>query len=129
MSLFPDGFSFSTTSTIAFLSDRRLVEYVPIQTRKRTGKSSVRQLRDGFGTILLIIRLVTLFNPLKVFLPTSLMLILVGLVYEVLWGYFFSTHLKLLPGALLTFLTGVIVFFFALIIDQISEIRRNSMRD
>jgi len=125
--LFPDGFSFSTTSTIAFLSDKKLVEYLPITTSKRAGKSSVNQVKDGFNTALLIVRLIVLFNPLKVFLPVSFFLILISLIYEILWGYIYSPHLRMLPGALLTFLTGIIIFFFALIMDQISQIRRNSI--
>lgn len=125
--LFPDGFSFSTTSTIAFLGDKKQVDYIPIQTSKRVGKSSVNQIKDGFNTVLLIIRLIVLFNPLKVFIPASFFLILISVIYEILWGYIFSPHLRLLPGALLTFLTGIIIFFFALIMDQISQIRRNSI--
>jgi glycosyltransferase involved in cell wall biosynthesis len=125
--LFPDGFSFSTTSTIAFLGDRKQVDYIPIQTSKRIGKSSVNQIKDGFNTMLLILRLIVLFNPLKVFIPASFFLILISVIYEIFWGYVFSPHLKLLPGALLTFLTGIIIFFFALIMDQISQIRRNSI--
>lgn len=125
--LFPDGFSFSTTSTIAFLSDKKLVEYLPIQTSKRSGTSSVNQVKDGFNTVLLIVRLIVLFNPLKVFLPVSFFLLLVSVIYEILWGYIYSPHLRMLPGALLTFLTGIIIFFFALIMDQISQIRRNSI--
>jgi glycosyltransferase involved in cell wall biosynthesis len=125
--LFPDGFSFSTTSTIAFLGDKRQVDYIPIQTSKRIGKSNVNQIKDGFNTMLLILRLIVLFNPLKVFIPVSFFLIFISLIYEFFWGYVFSPHLRLLPGALLTFLTGVIIFFFALIMDQISQIRRNSI--
>jgi len=127
MQLFPDGFSFSTTSTIAFLSDKRLVEYIPIKTSKRIGKSSVNQIRDGSNTLLLIIRLIVLFNPLKVFIPVSFFLISISVIYEILWGYVFSTHLRMLPGALLTFLTGIIIFFFALIMDQLSQLRKNSI--
>ncbi len=126
--LFPDGFSFSTTSTIAFLSDKRIVEYKDITTNKRKGKSSVRQLKDGFNTVLLILRLITLFNPLKVFIPASIFLVVLSGIYEIIWGYIYSPHLRLLPGALLTFLTGIIIFFFALIMDQISQIRRGSIK-
>ena len=126
--LFPDGFSFSTTSTIAFLSDKRVVEYRSITTNKRMGKSSVRQLKDGFNTVLLILRLITLFNPLKVFMPASISLVFLSAIYEIIWGYIYSPHLRLLPGALLTFLTGIIIFFFALIMDQISQIRRGSIK-
>lgn len=125
--LFPDGFSFSTTSTIALLSNRYVVSYKPIQTNKRIGKSSVNQIKDGFNAILLILRLIVLFNPLKVFLPSSFFLLFIGITYEVIWGYILSPHLKLLPGALMTILTGIIIFFFALIMDQISQLRMNSL--
>ncbi len=127
LQLFPDGFSFSTTSTIAFLGDKRQVDYIPIRTSKRIGKSSVNQIKDGFNTILLILRLIVLFNPLKVFIPASFFLIFISAIYEILWGYIYSPHLRMLPGALLTFLTGIIIFFFALIMDQISQIRRNTI--
>lgn len=125
--LFPEGFSFSTTSTIALLSSKHTVSYKPITTNKRVGNSSVSQIRDGFNTILLILRLIVLFNPLKVFLPSSFFLLLIGIIYEIIWGYIYSPHLRLLPGALMTILTGIIIFFFALIMDQISQIRRNSI--
>lgn len=128
LDLFPDGFSFSTTSTIALLSDKKEVSYIPIKTKKRTGTSSVNQIRDGFNTILLILRLITLFNPLKVFLPASFFLVGIGIVYEIIWGYFLSTHLRILPGALLAILTGIILFFFSLIMDQISQLRKNTIR-
>lgn len=126
--LFPEGFSFSTTSTIAFLSDKRVVEYKNITTNRRKGKSSVNQIKDGFNTILLMLRLITLFNPIKVFIPTSIFLVIISTVYEIIWGFALSPHLRLLPGALLTFLTGIIIFFFALIMDQISQIRRGSIK-
>ena len=127
LNLFPNGFSFSTTSTIALLSNRHLVTYKPIQTNKRIGKSSVNQIKDGFNAILLILRLIVLFNPLKVFLPSSFFLLFIGIIYEVVWGYLLSPHLRLLPGALMTILTGIIIFFFALIMDQISQLRKNSI--
>jgi len=127
LQLFPDGFSFSTTSTIAFLGDKRQIDYIPIQTSKRAGKSSVNQVKDGLNTLLLIVRLIVLFNPLKVFIPASFFLIMISVIYEIIWGYIYSPHLRMLPGALLTFLTGIIIFFFALIMDQISQLRRNSI--
>jgi glycosyltransferase involved in cell wall biosynthesis len=125
--LFPDGFSFSTTSTIALLSNKHMVSYKPIKTNKRIGKSNVNQIKDGFNALLLILRLIVLFNPLKVFLPSSFALVTIGVIYEVIWGYLLSPHLRLLPGALMTILTGIIVFFFALIMDQISQLRINSI--
>lgn len=122
MHLMPSGFSFSTTSTFAFYKGRRVVRWVPITTRKRIGKSSVRQLRDGFGTLLLMVRLVTLFEPLKIFLPASIALLLGGVasgVYDVL---FYQSGLA--DTTVLLLITALLVFFFGLICDQISAVRR-----
>lgn len=126
--LFPDGFSFSTTSTIAFLNMGYNVVYIPIKVNKRKGKSSVRQLKHGSGTLLLILRLIVLFNPLKVFIPVSLFLLTAGLIYEIVYGIILIPGIKVLPAALLAFISGILVFFFGLVVDQISEMRKHLNR-
>ncbi len=124
--LFPNGFSFSTTSTIAFFNLGFAVEYYPIKVNKRVGKSSVKQFKDGAGIIILMIRLILLFNPLRVFLPASFYLLVVGLIYEVIWGILLSPlHPRLIPAAFFTILTSILVFFFGLVVDQISELRKH----
>ncbi len=70
-SLIPDGFSLTTTLTMAFLSAGWRVRYLPIEYTARTGKSKIRPLRDISNFIILILRTVTYFNPLKVYLPLS----------------------------------------------------------
>jgi glycosyltransferase involved in cell wall biosynthesis len=122
--LFPDGFSFSTTSTIAMMNMGYNIGYYPIKTNKRVGKSSVKQIKHGSSTILLIMRLIVLFNPLKVFLPISGFLFLTGIVYEIIWGILIIQSIKIIPGALLLILSGILVFFFGLMTDQISAIRK-----
>lgn len=124
--LFPDGFSFSTTSTIAFMNMGFNVGYEPILVSKRVGKSTVKQIRHGSQTLMLILRLIVLFNPLKVFLPVSFAIFTCGLIYEVYAGIL--THVdppKLIPGAFFMMLTGVMIFFFGLVVDQISEMRKH----
>jgi glycosyltransferase involved in cell wall biosynthesis len=124
--LFPDGFSFSTTSTIAFMNLGYNVIYHPIVVRQRIGNSSVKQFRHGSSTVLLMIRLITLFNPLKIFLPVSLTFTSVGLIYGVIWGIFvLYPDIKLIPAAFFCILTGIIIFFFGLVVDQISELRKH----
>lgn len=76
--IFPDGFSFTTTITLAALTNGYRVEFLPINYYKRTGQSSIKPLRDFVGFVLLIIRLVVYFKPLNVFLPVSGVLLLVG---------------------------------------------------
>lgn len=76
--LFPDGFSFTSTITLASHINGYRVEYVPIDYYTRTGTSSIRPLRDSFGFFLLIVRMVVTFRPLNVFLPTAAALLVVG---------------------------------------------------
>ncbi len=117
-----DRFSFSTSSTIALLNLGYAVNFVEINARKRIGKSSVQQFRDGGETILLMLRLITLFNPLRVFLPLAGFLLLLGLVYQItaIFIYGFTVH----KSALLFIICGLMLFLFALQQDQISSIRR-----
>jgi glycosyltransferase involved in cell wall biosynthesis len=83
--LLPSGFSFTTTLTLAYLSNDYNVKYVPIDYYERAGKSKIKPFRDGFNFIMLIVRTITYFNPLKVFLPISIALFVFGfaiLLYE-----------------------------------------------
>lgn len=123
--LFPDGFSFSTTSTIAFMNMGLSVDYYPIVVRKRVGKSTVKQLHHGSQTLLLILRLIVLFNPLKVFIPISLWIFGIGTIYEIIYGIILIPGVKVLPAAILMILSGILIFFFGLLVDQVSELRKH----
>ncbi len=72
--ILPSGFSFSTTITLAMLTNHMRVKYVPINYMQRTGKSKIRPIRDTLNFVSLIIRTILYFNPLKVFVPVSLLL-------------------------------------------------------
>ncbi|MBI4878432.1 MAG: glycosyltransferase family 2 protein [Planctomycetes bacterium] len=72
----PSGFSFTSTITLAMLNDDYLVKFVPIDYYPRAGKSKIRALRDTSGFLLLILRVTMYFNPLKIFLPVSGLLLL-----------------------------------------------------
>lgn len=76
--ILPSSFSFTTTITLSYLSDGFLVKYVPIDYHERHGSSKIRPFRDGINFILLIIKAITYFNPLKVFLPISFIMLLVA---------------------------------------------------
>jgi glycosyltransferase involved in cell wall biosynthesis len=119
--LCPDGFSFSTTSTLAFFNQGYLVTYVPISIRKnhRAVKSAVK-LRTGFDTLILILRLTSLFQPLRVFLPASGLFVSGG----ILWGLpYILLHRGVSTGALLLIITGLLLFFFGLLADQVAQLR------
>jgi glycosyltransferase involved in cell wall biosynthesis len=78
--LYPDGFSFTSTITLASHINGYRVEYVPIDYYRRTGASSIRPVRDTLNFFLLIVRMVVTFRPLNVFLPTAAVLLVLGLV-------------------------------------------------
>lgn len=117
--LCPSGFSFSTTITLAILSRGYSVRYVPIQVNKRQGKSTVK-LVTGFDTVILILRMIALFNPLRIFLPLSMLLVVTGGV----WGIPYVLHGSgISVGALLTFTTAILIFCLGILCDQISQLR------
>jgi len=118
--IMPDGFSFSTTSTIAAFKGGYLVRYIPIQVAKRIGTSTVTAA-DGFRTIMLIIRLVTLFAPLRVFLPISAITFLIGLIFTV-YGYIHTGESSV--KGLIALLAAVQFFLFGVMVDQVAAIRR-----
>lgn len=76
----PDGFSFTTTITLAMLANGYLVKYVPISYHRRVGQSKIRPLYDTLNFILLIVRTIIYYAPLRVFLPLSAFLFLAGIV-------------------------------------------------
>ena len=76
LNILPDGFSFTSTITLAMLTNGCSVEYIPIDYFERKGKSKIRPIHDTLNFIQLIIRTILYFNPLKVFLPLSLFLAL-----------------------------------------------------
>ena len=120
--LMPEGFSFTSTSTVAALKMGFLVRFIPIQTRRRIGTSTVRQFRHGSMVLMLILRLVILFSPLRIFTAMSILLVVVGVLYA---AYVIATvRLTLANGALLCLLSGLMIFFFGLLVDQISAMRR-----
>lgn len=121
--ILPNGFSFTTTITLAMLMGGYNLKYVPIESETRIGKSKIKAFRDGSNFILLILRTVSLFNPLKVFLPISLLLMsfgIVDLLYEVILNFNVSS------ASILLITSSIIVFFFGLLADQIAAIRRTN---
>jgi hypothetical protein len=119
MHLCPPGFSFSTTITMAFFNRGFNVAYVPIEVEKRIGKSTV-SLSTGLETIILILRIAALFDPLRVFIPISLFVGLVG----VLWGIPYTLLGNgISVGSMLAIVTATLLFSLGLICDQISQLR------
>ncbi len=120
--LMPNGFSFSTTSTLAFLKEGYNIGTFPIEVGERIGrKSNVKMVKDGSKTILLLFRIIMLFNPLKVFFPASIFTFLVGVAFGTT-GYILYDRFS--NGAVVLTMLGMFLFFIGLIADQISILNR-----
>ena len=118
--LFPNTFSYPTTSTLTYLRSGFTVKYIPIRQHKRVGKSKIKLLEDGARFILIILRIATLFSPLRIFLPVSTFFLLTGLGYY-MYTYWTSHRFTNMSALLLS--VGVMVFLLGLISEQITQIR------
>ncbi|MGR3173277.1 MAG: glycosyltransferase family 2 protein [Candidatus Scalindua sp.] len=118
--LCPSGFSFSTTITMTMLSRNYRVAYVPIDVKRRKGKSTVT-LKTGMDTLILIIRISTLFNPLRIFLPISILMWIIGIACGIPGilreGVTIGIH------SMLAIVSGIMLFGIGLLSDQISQMR------
>jgi len=111
--LLPDGFSFTTTITLAAACNGHPVEYVPIDYHARLGESKIRA-RHAYDFTLLILRTIVFFNPLKVFIPIGAALAAIGtakLAYDI-------TRDNLSETSVLSFLAALIIFAVGLLADQ-----------
>lgn len=123
LSITSDRFSFSTSSLIALLQLGCRVRFVPVTIDARMGKSTVRQLRDGFYTLMLMLRLIFLFQPLRVLFPIGLgMLVFAS---GVLFVHLFIS--KMTTPTILCWVTGLLIFLFSLLADQVSGIRKDAL--
>lgn len=124
--LMPKGFSFSTTSTFAMLKGGHNIKWIPITTTKRTGTSTVKQLKHGPETLMLMLRLTVLFDPLRVFLPISGISMLLAVVMTVLNLILYRRAVP--ASAVLFAISAVTIFMLGLVTDQVSAIRREQHR-
>ena len=117
--LLPNGFSYPTTSTMAFFRSAYAVAYVPIQAAQRIGKSHIKPLRDGLRFLLIIFKIATLYSPLKLFVPASAAFFLLGSA-NYAWTYFHGGRLT--NGSTLMWSAAVIVFLIGLVSEQITAL-------
>jgi glycosyltransferase involved in cell wall biosynthesis len=119
LKLLPSGFSFTTTLTLAAVCNDHAVEYVPIDYYRRLGKSKIRPFH-AYAFMLLILRTIVFFNPLKVFIPLGTLMALAGLAkfaYDV-------TRSDLSESAVLAMLGALIVWSVGLLADQNARIMK-----
>lgn len=123
--LLPNGFSTPTTTTLAFLKAGYSVAFEPIHARQRTGQSKIRLARDGTKFLIIIFKIVTLFSPLRIFLPISVASFVLGVGYAV-WNV--VMHARIPNGSVLLILFAVVVFLVGLVSEQISALRFEGRR-
>ena len=118
--LLPNGFSYPTTSTMAFFRSAYPVAYVPIPVAKRVGTNShIRPLKDGVRFLLIIFKIASLYSPLKLFVPVATVFFVMALGY---YGYTFATEHRLTNMSTLLFSASVIIFLIGLISEQITNL-------
>lgn len=117
--LLPNGFSYPTTSTMAFFRAGYAVAYVPIHAAKRIGKSHIRLLRDGTRFLLIIFKIGTLFSPLKIFAPVALAMFLMGSGW---YGWTWWHEGRFTNMSTLLYTGSVVVFLMGLISEQITAL-------
>lgn len=117
--LLPNGFSYPTTSTMAFFRAGYSVAYVPIHAAKRIGKSHIRLLRDGSRFLLIIFKIGTLYSPLKIFAPVALAMLMLASGW---YGYTLYSFGRFTNMSALLYSGAVMVFLMGLISEQITAL-------
>jgi len=117
--LLPNGFSYPTTSTMAFFRSAYGVAYEPIKAAQRVGKSHIKPLKDGVRFLLIIFKIATLYSPLKLFFPVSAVFFLLGCAN---YAWTFLHEGRLTNGSTLMWSAAVIVFLIGLVSEQITSL-------
>ena len=118
--LLPNGFSTPTTTTLAFIKGGYNVAFEPVEARSRVGESKIRLARDGTKFLMIILKIVTIFSPLRVFLPLSIASFVLGTAYAI-WTIATQSHIT--NSSVLLIMLAVIVFLVGLVSEQISALR------
>lgn len=119
LSLLPNGFSYPTTSTMAFFRAGYSVAYVPIKAHARVGKSHINLMKDGVRFLLIIFKIGTLYSPLKLFFPISFAFFLTALGY---YSYTYFSDGRFTNMGMLLFVTSILIFLMGLVSEQITAL-------
>ena len=120
--LLPNGYSYPTTSTLCFFKAGYSVAFVPLRAaRRKAGRSNIKLARDGTRFLLIIFRIMTLFSPLRLFLPISVVLLLLGLISAAYTIVFDRLHVP--NTSVLLILSSLIIFLMGLVSEQITALR------
>jgi glycosyltransferase involved in cell wall biosynthesis len=123
--LLPNGFSTPTTTTLAFIKAGYSVGFEPIEAPARVGRSKIRLARDGVRFFLILLKVITIFSPLRIFLPLSGAAFSVGLGYAA-WTAWTQRHIT--NSSVLLIVLAVVIFLVGLVSEQISTLRSEGPR-
>ncbi len=125
--LLPNGFSYPTTSTMAFFRSGFPVAYVPIHAGKREGRSHIKLLRDGIRFFVIIMKIGALFSPMRLFLPLSFLVFMTGASY---YAYTFITSGRFTNMSAVLFLASLFIFLIGILSEQVSSLHyRHAEKD
>jgi glycosyltransferase involved in cell wall biosynthesis len=123
--LLPNGFSTPTTTTLAFLKAGYNVTFVPIAARTRVGTSKIRLASDGAKFLLILLKVITIFSPLRIFAPVSAVSFAVGATYGA-WNFIY--HARIPNGAVLLLMFSIMILLVGLVSEQIATLRFEGRR-
>jgi glycosyltransferase involved in cell wall biosynthesis len=118
--LLPNGFSTPTTTTLAFIKAGYSIRFEPIDAARREGASKIRLGSDGVGFFLILLKVITIFSPLRIFVPISVAAFAIGAAYAV-WTIVTQSHVT--NSSVLLIVLSVVIFLVGLISEQISSLR------
>jgi glycosyltransferase involved in cell wall biosynthesis len=118
--LVPNGFSTPTTTTLAFIKAGYSVAFEPIEAEQRSGKSKIRLARDGAKFFLILLKIVTIFSPLRIFVPVAAITFGLGSLYAA-WTIWSESHVT--NSSVLLITLSVVIFLVGLVSEQISALR------
>ena len=123
--LLPNGFSTPTTTTLAFLKAGYNVAFEPVAARTRVGASKIRLASDGAKFLLILLKVITIFSPLRIFAPVSVVSFLLGAAYGV-WNFVY--HGRIPNGAVVLLLFAILIMLVGLVSEQIATLRFEGRR-
>ena len=119
--LLPNTYSYPATLTLSVLRSGLSVKYIPIKIRKRkAGNSNVKIIQDGVRFFMIITRICTLFSPMRIFLPVSFVMFLLGMTNYI---FTLTTQGRFTNMSALLFVTSILIFMMSLISEQICQMR------
>jgi glycosyltransferase involved in cell wall biosynthesis len=124
--LLPNGFSTPTTTTLAFVKAGYSVRFEPIDAAAREGQSKIRLGADGVSFLLILLKVITIYSPLRIFLPISVAAFFVGAAYAA-WTILTQSHVT--NSSVVLILLSVVIFLIGLVSEQVSSLRFEGRRE